>query len=398
MRTERENKLYETFKIRFGCEPAQLYSAPGRTELGGNHTDHQHGLVLASAVDLDSIGWCDKNDSLLAAIDSEGYPPFEVDLSDLSIHPEETGTSAALVRGIAAWMKENGASVGGFCMASCSSVLKGSGLSSSASFELLLATAMNGLFCDGRFSPLDLAKAGQFAENKYYGKPSGMMDQVTVSFGGILNMDFEDTSAPKLEQVDFDFASCGYKICIVDCGADHSDLTGEYAAIPQELTKVCSLFGKQWLRQIPEKEFFSRLPEVRKACGDRALLRAIHVYEENNRVLREVEALKRGDFKAYLHLVRASGDSSWKYLQNVIPCGYKEHQEMAAALAVSRHLLGDQGVCRVQGGGFAGAIQVYVPDEQVPAFKEGIEAFTGKGSCSVISLRKEGAMRIDKIF
>lgn len=383
-------ELTDRFSEIFGESADYLFSAPGRVELGGNHTDHQHGLVLASAVNLDTRAAVRLNGTDVIRIVSEGYPDTKVSLTDLAAVPEEKGTTAALVRGVCAGISVRGGAVSGFDAYMESSVIPGGGLSSSASFEILIGTILNHLFCEDKFTPLDLALIGKSAENDYYGKPSGLLDQMSCAYGSVVNIDFEDTEHPVVKQQELDLKSYGYALCVIDTGADHRDLTEDYAAIVAELKKVCAVFGKDVLREVPEEEFYRHIPEVRAAAGDRALLRAIHVYEENKRVIREMEALAAGDFDAYLREVRASGASSWQLLQNVIPAGRTAHQEMAAALALTSHLLGEKGAFRVQGGGFAGSIQAYVPREMLEDFKKGIEMFLGPDKCSEISLRKEG--------
>lgn len=383
-------ELKKRFEQYFGRPAAFLFSAPGRTELGGNHTDHQHGKVLAAAVTLDMKACVAPNDLGKIRIDSEGFPSYEVDCSDLCIHPEEKGSSPAFVRGVAAGFAERGYSVCGFDASITSDVWPGGGCSSSAAFEVLISVILNHLCAKDQLSPLDLALISQYAENVYYGKPSGLMDQMACACGGIVNIDFKDPSHPEVIRPDYDFAGSGYQLCIIDSGADHQNLTHEYAAIPEELGKLCGFFGEKWLRDVPEEEFFRHIPELKALTGDRAILRAIHVYEENRRVDREVDALQKGDFEAYLQEVRESGASSWQYLQNVIPSGSTVHQEMALTLAVVTRLLNGRGASRVQGGGFAGTIQAYVPTEQMKEFTEKLEAVFGKGKCTPVSTRQEG--------
>lgn len=372
-----------------------IFSAPGRTELSGNHTDHQHGKVLAAAVNLDTRAAVALNGENCIRVKSEGYPTFCIDLDDLAVKPEETGTTAALIRGVAARIKELTGKCVGFDAYVTSTVLPGSGLSSSAAFEVLMGTIINHL-CDCRLTPVEIAQIGQYAENVYFGKPCGLMDQTASAVGNIVTIDFEDTSAPVVETISFDMAKSGYDLCIVDSGADHADLTDEYAAIPGELKKVCAVFGKEWLRQVPEDEFYSRIPEVRAAAGDRAVLRAIHVFEENKRVGRQVEALRRGDMDTFLQLMTESGRSSWIYLQNVIPAGHKAHQELALALALTEKLLDGRGSFRVHGGGFAGTLQAFVPKDMTAEFKQKIETVLGDGKCHILSIRREGGVLLEK--
>ena len=392
--------MYEDLIRKFNDfyhKPVQFFfSAPGRTELSGNHTDHQLGKVLAGAVDLDTAAAVAPNGEGLIRLLSEGRPLCEISLDSLEPRPGETGTSAALIRGVAAGIAARGFSVPGFDAYVSSRVLTGSGLSSSAAFEVLLATVINHL-SGAALSPLELAQIGQYAENVYFGKPCGLLDQAASSLGGVITIDFADEKAPLVEHLELDLAAYGYALCIVDSGADHADLTDEYAAIPGELSRICAHFGKKHLREVPEEDFYASLPALRRCAGDRAVLRAIHVYEENKRVTAQVEALKTGEFDRFLELVKASGRSSWMYLQNVIPAGCKEHQDLALALALAEKLLDGCGACRVHGGGFAGTIQAFVPLAKLEAFRAGIEAVLGEGSCHVLSIRAEGGILLEEV-
>lgn len=370
------------------------FSAPGRTELCGNHTDHQRGAVLAAAVNLETVADVTLNDLGLIRISSRGYDPVEIPLEDLSPHPEERNTTAALVRGVAAEFARRGAVLQGFDASIVSTVLPGSGLSSSAAFEVLMGTICNELFFGGKLSPVEIAQVGQYAENVYFGKPCGLMDQTASSVGNLVFIDFEDPDCPKVERIDFDFSQTGHTLCIIDTGADHADLTDEYAAIPGEMQAVCDHFGKRVLREIPEETFFASLPDLRGKVSDRAILRAIHFYQEHRRVYRQKDALIRGDFHTFLHLVKESGRSSWMYLQNITPTGAVAHQDVALALALCDTLLGDEGAFRVHGGGFAGTVQAFVPTNKLEAFRDGIEAVLGKGSCHILRIRPEGGIRI----
>ena len=386
--------VLEGFARTFGKEAEALFSAPGRTELGGNHTDHQHGRVLAAGVDLDILAAAAVNDSGVIRVQSEGYPLILVDLDRLTPVPGEENTTAALIRGVAARMKELGCPVGGVEAYMVSDVPGGSGLSSSAAFEVLMGTMLNGLFWGGRASAVEIAQIGQYAENVFFGKPCGLMDQTASSVGGVVAIDFADPSRPVVEQISLDLAAGGYALCIIDSGADHADLTDEYAAVPNELKKICAHFGKSVLREIPGTDLFAALPELRKECGDRAVLRAMHVYHENHRVASQVAALRRGDFDFFLSEVRESGLSSWRYLQNVVPAGYTEHQDVAFALALAEDLLDTAGACRVHGGGFAGTVQAFVPLEMLEGFKGGIERRLREGMCHVLTIRPVGGVRL----
>ena len=364
----------------------QYFSAPGRVELGGNHTDHQHGCVLAAAVDLEMRAAVTPNHDGVIRVFSQGFAPVEVALGDWTPRPEERNTTAALVRGMAAQFIRRGAALTGLDMRVTSQVPVGSGLSSSAAFEVLLGRVFSGLCCGGSVSPEDIARMGQTAERDYFGKPCGLMDQMASSVGGLVYMDFADPVHPAMERIDCDLGANGYGLFIVDSGADHADLTADYAAIPAELEQVCRVFGAEVLRQVDETEFYRRLPAVRAAAGDRAALRAIHVFDENRRAAAEAEALRKGDFPAFLALVNASGASSWQYLQNVTS-GDPQQQALAVTLAVCRRALGGQGAVRVHGGGFAGTALAFVPDDRREMFRGTVEQTLGVDKSRLLSVR-----------
>ena len=364
----------------------QYFSAPGRVELGGNHTDHQHGCVLAAAVDLEMRAAVTPNHDGVIRVFSQGFAPVEVALGDWTPRPEERNTTAALVRGMAAQFIRRGAALTGLDMRVTSQVPVGSGLSSSAAFEVLLGRVFSGLCCGGSVSPEDIARMGQTAERDYFGKPCGLMDQMASSVGGLVYMDFADPVHPAMERIDCDLGASGYGLFIVDSGADHADLTADYAAIPAELEQVCRVFGAEVLRQVDETEFYRRLPAVRAAAGDRAALRAIHVFDENRRAAAEAEALRKGDFPAFLALVNASGASSWQYLQNVTS-GDPRQQALAVTLAVCRRALGGQGAVRVHGGGFAGTALAVVPADRREMFRRTVEQTLGVDKCRLLSVR-----------
>ncbi len=387
--------LCDAYVERFG-QPEQLalFSAPGRTEIGGNHTDHQHGRVLAGSVNLDIVAAVALNGENIIRVKSEGHPVNEVGLDVLAPLPEEVGSSNAIVRGVAARFAAMGCKLQGFNAYTRSNVLTGSGLSSSAAFEVMVGTIINHLFFENKVSAVEIAQIGQYAENVFFDKPCGLMDQTACSVGNMITIDFADPAAPVVEHIAFDFAATGHALCILDSGASHADLTDEYAAIPAEMRSICRLLGKEYLRDIPEETFYAAIPAIREQVGDRALLRAMHFYADNARVPRQVEALKRGDFDEFLRLVNESGNSSWLYLQNVVPAGYKEHQEVALTLALCQRLLGGRGACRVHGGGFAGTVQAFVPVDLLPTFIEGTEAVLGKGACHVLSIRPEGGVQL----
>ena len=369
---------------------AGLYSAPGRTEIGGNHTDHQHGRVLAGSVNIDMIAAAAPNDKNQLRVQSEGYDLCVIDLNDLEARKEEENTTAALLRGECAAFTQRGAKLAGLDVYISSNVPKGSGVSSSAAFEVLIGVILNDCFMTEKVSPIAIAQIGQWAENVYFGKPCGLMDQMASSVGNIITIDFASPAKPVVEPVAVDFSKAGLALCILDSGADHADLTDEYAAIPAECRTVAAVCGGEVLRDVPFETFLAKLPECRRQCGDRAVLRAFHVYADNDRVAKQVAALHDGDFGTFLSLVNESGCSSWEYLQNVIPAGYKEHQEVGVTIAAAKHLLGDKGAVRVHGGGFAGTVQAFVPVEMLDEFKAGMEAILGEGRCHVLSIRPEG--------
>ena len=380
------------FKAVFGGCPERYFSAPGRTEIGGNHTDHQRGRVLAAAVNLDTRAAVALNGTDLIRIQSKGYPMCTVDLKSLVPQDSEINSTPALVRGVAARFAQLGCQVKGFDAYCESTVLPGSGLSSSAAFEVLVGTILNHMFFDGRVSQPEIAQIGQYAENVFFGKPCGLMDQTASAVGNLVTIDFFDKDHPVIQSVDFDFSTCGHALCIIDSQASHADLTDEYAAIPGELKKICAHFGKEVLSQIDEADFYAAIPALRKDCSDRAVLRAVHFYQDNARVPRQVAALRAGDFDTFLQLIKESGQSSWMYLQNVIPAGYKEHQDVAVSLALCQHYLQGRGAYRVHGGGFAGTVQAFVPFDLLEGFRAGIDAALGEGACHVLSIRPQGGV------
>ena len=379
----------------FGQMPEHYFSAPGRTEIGGNHTDHQRGRVLAGAVNLDTVAAVRRNGTNVIRIQSKGYPLFVVDLRQLQPVESEINSTPALVRGVAARFTDIGCKVEGFDAYCESTVLPGSGPSSSAAFEVLIGTIINHLFFGGKVTQPEIAMIGQYAENVFFGKPCGLMDQTASAVGNLVTIDFFDKDNPVIEPVDFDFAACGHALCIIDSGADHADLTDEYAAVPGEIKAVAAYMGKDVLTEIDEAAFYEKLPELRKACGDRAVMRCIHFYQENARVPQQVAALQAGDFEKFLALVKQSGYCSYMYLQNVIPAGYKQHQDVAVALALCEHYLAGRGAYRVHGGGFAGTVQAFVPTDMLDRFVAGIDGALGAGSCHVLSIRPQGGVEME---
>jgi galactokinase len=388
-------QVTEGFLSAFGLgEGAALFSGPGRTELGGNHTDHQHGRVLCGSVDLDVLACAAPNASGVIRVRSEGYPDLEVALDQLSPREEERGTSAALTRGVAAKVAQLGYPVQGFDAYVSSTVLSGSGLSSSAAYEVLVGNILNCFACGDALDAVQIAKIGQYAENVYFGKPCGLMDQMGSSVGGAVAIDFADPAAPVVRRVDYDFSRCGHALCIVDTGSCHADLTDDYADVTREMGAVAARFGKEVLREVPEGEFRTQLTALRQACGDRAVLRAMHYYADDQRSAQEAQALEEGDFSAFLALVNASGLSSALLLQNTWSPGDPRQQAIPLALALGRELLEGAGAIRVHGGGFAGTIQAFVPQEKLNRFRAGMEAIFGGGSCHVLHIRPQGGCRI----
>ena len=391
----KKNALDAGFAAAFGGAPERYFSAPGRTEIGGNHTDHQRGRVLAAAVNLDTVAAVRLNGTDQIRIHSKGYLMSEVNIKELTPKEEEINSTPALIRGVAARFVQLGCEVKGFDAYCESTVLPGSGLSSSAAYEVLIGTIINHLFFDAQVSQAEVAQIGQYAENVFFGKPCGLMDQTASAVGNLVTIDFFDKENPKIEPVAFDFASCGHALCIIDSGADHADLTDEYAAIPGECKAVAAYMGKEVLTEIDEADFYAKIPELRKECGDRAAMRAIHFYQENARVPKQVAALEQGDFETFLKLIKESGYSSYMYLQNVIPAGYKEHQDVAVALAVCEHFLAGRGAYRVHGGGFAGTIQAFVPYDILDSFVAGMDGILGEGACHVLSIRPQGGVEME---
>lgn len=386
-------KALERYIQLYGDAEIEIYSAPGRAEIGGNHTDHQHGRVLAAAVDLDIIAVAGRAPGVIKLLsDEKDMAAIETD--SLAPRESERGASEALVRGVCARLQALGHRVGGFNAVLTSDVLVGSGLSSSAAFEVLIAVILSGLYNAMSIDPVTLAKVGQYAENVYFGKPCGLMDQCASAVGGMTYMDFKDAQRPDVQKLPLDFAAFGYGLCIVDTRGNHADLTDEYAAIPAEMRRVARMFGQEYLRDVKPDEFWERIVELRAACQDRAVLRTLHFFEENERVAQQRAALMRGDISAFLQIVKASGDSSYKFLQNVYACRDIENQSISLALAVSEACLGDQGVCRVHGGGFAGTIQAFVQNPAVASYKEQMERIFGHNACHVLKIRPDGGKKV----
>lgn len=393
----RYEEIINGFAEAFEYEPEEmrLFSAPGRTEIGGNHTDHQHGCVLAASLNLDVIGAVALNGRDEIRIKSKGYPMDIIRLDELEPSESEYDRASALIRGVVSKIKDMGYTIKGFDAYTVSSVLKGSGMSSSAAFEVLVGTIINGLFCNEEIDAVQIAQIAQYAENVYFGKPCGLMDQMASSVGAVVAIDFANTEKPVVNKVEYDFTKSGYSLCIIDSGADHADLTNEYAAITVEMRMVANYFGKDFLREVDPKEFSDKLAEVRAAVkNDRAILRAIHYFNDNIRAQEEVEALKEDDFERFLDIVKKSGRSSFMYLQNVYASSMPEQQAVSLTLALCDEILGDAGASRVHGGGFAGTVQAFVPNESVKEFKEKIEAVLGEGMCHILSIRPVGGIEL----
>lgn len=372
-----------------------LFSAPGRTEIGGNHTDHQHGCVLAGSINLDVIAAASLNNERVIRVQSEGYPLDVIELDSLKVEEKEFNQAKALIKGVAAKFQQLGYELKGFNAYTTSNVLKGSGLSSSAAFEVLIGNIIKSFCCpdDERISPVEIAKIGQYAENVYFGKPSGLMDQMASSVGNVVEIDFNDVENPIITKVNFDFSMTGYSLCIIDSGADHADLTGEYATIPKEMRCVAEFFGKQYLREVSKEDFIANFAQVRKFAGDRAVLRALHYFNDSERAKEEAEALKNDNFDKFLSLIKESGQSSFMYLQNVTVAGSSKEQAVAVVLATCERLLKNNGAYRVHGGGFAGTVQAFVPNEMLDVFKKEMEKITSENSCHILSIRPCGGIQ-----
>lgn len=391
---DRYANALDKFVELYGDENVSIYSAAGRSEISGNHTDHQHGCVLAGSINLDAIGVVARQDDVINVV-SDSFNIKPIYLNDLDKKDEEEGTSEGLIRGVVAKLKELGYNIGGFKAFITSDVLVGAGLSSSAAFETIIGTIIDGLYNDMSIDMVTIAKVGQYAENVYFGKPCGLMDQCACAVGGLISIDFKDTEHPAVNHVDVDFSKYDHSLCIVDTKGSHADLTDAYGAIPTEMKDVAHYFGKEFLREVDEKEFFDHLADVRAAVkNDREILRAVHFFKENARVPQIVEALNNDNFDLFKKLIKESGNSSYKFLQNVYADFDYKHQAVSAGLALSEIVLGDHGVSRVHGGGFAGTIQAFVENDFVPEYKKEIEKLFGEGSCHVLKVRKLGGCKV----
>jgi galactokinase len=392
---KRYSALIQKFQSFSNVKEAELFTSPGRTEIGGNHTDHNYGRVLAGAVNLDNIAVAAPNGSNTVRIQSEGYPAFEVNLSNLQPDKKEQFTSAALVRGVCARMKELGCAIGGFDACIEGGVPKGSGLSSSASFEVLTGAIVNELFNWGKMDPIQNAIIGQYAENHYFGKPCGLMDQTACAMGGLITIDFEDPSKPIVKKVHFDFVATGFALVITDTGGNHADLNDEYASLPTDMKAVAAELGAKVLRQVSLEQVLEITPKIREKVGDRAILRAIHFQGDNQRVVDQVAALEKNDFKTFLGMVVDSGYSSYMYNQNIFPVNNIKEQGVSLALALSQLVLKGEGAWRVHGGGFAGTIQAFVPRPLLDKYISTLEHVFGKSACQSLFIREKGAGRVN---
>lgn len=371
-----------------------VLSAPGRTEICGNHTDHNNGKVLAASINLDAIAVAAKNDNDVINEKSEGHGVNTVDLTDLTPRQNEYGKSASMIKGVAAGLKNEGFCIGGFDACTTSDVMGGSGLSSSAAFEVLIGNIISYLYNDGTVDAVTIAKSAQYSENVFFGKPSGLLDQMASSVGTFVTIDFESTKNPVIKKIDYDFAKSGYSLCILDTHGNHSDLTDDYAAVRSEMEAAAACFGKSVLREIPKEEFFSRVGELTGKVNDRAILRAVHFYNENDRVEKAVKALENNDFEAFKEIITSSGFSSYMYNQNVFTSKNPTEQKLSLALCLSQQLLQDKGAWRVHGGGFAGTIQAFVPNDFVDDYKKAMDAVFGEGSCHILIIRPVGGARV----
>lgn len=384
----------EQYISSYGNDDVEIYSAPGRSEVGGNHTDHQHGEVLAASINLDAIAIVHPLEDDVVKIISEGYGLITVNLNDIDMKESEKETTVSLIKGVLFKIKEMGYEIGGFQAYITSDVLIGAGLSSSAAYETLIGTIISGLYNDMSIDPVKIAIIGQFAENVYFGKPCGLMDQMACSVGNLVHIDFANTNDPVVNKVSFDMNKHGYSLCITDTKGSHADLTADYAAVPLEMKKVAAFFGQDVLLGISKEDILNNIEKLREQAGDRGVLRALHFINENERVKNEVNALVSEDIETFLTNVEASGNSSFKYLQNVYSNSDVQHQNVSLALAVSEDFLGASGVCRVHGGGFAGTIQAFVKNDIVTEYQKRMDSVFGKGACNVLKIRKYGGMKV----
>ena len=389
-------KALESFKDIFpDRDDVKMYSASGRTEIGGNHTDHQHGVVLAGAVNLDVIAVVSFHSDNVVRVKSEGYEPFEATLDNLAANPNDSGT-ASIIKGVIAKYSEKGVKVGGFDMYCTSDVISGGGISSSASFETLICTIIDSYYNENKSHAFEIAQIGWYAENVYFGKKCGLLDQTVAAFGGLVSIDFKDNKNPKIEKLNFSFRDYGYYLCITDTKSSHENLTEDYDSIGDEMKQVASYFGAAVLNDVDEDKFYENITALRKSCPDRAILRAIHFFDETRRAKQEAEALKAKDIELFLKLVNESGESSCSLLQNLYSCKNPLNQEIPLAITLSKKILKNSGAVRVHGGGFAGTIQAFVPETLVDKYTDAMDKLFGKGSCLKLNIRPLGGVEIKK--
>lgn len=391
---ERYKNAINKYMRAFGNDEIEIYSAPGRSEVGGNHTDHQRGEVLAASINNDAIAIVHPINEAKVQIVSEGYGSIEITLNDIDMLEEEKETTVSLIKGVLYKTNQLGYKIGGFRAYITSDVLIGAGLSSSAAYETLIGTIISGLYNEMSINPIEIAIIGQFAENVYFGKPCGLMDQMACSVGNMVHVDFADINNPKVEKIAFDLNKYGYSLCITDTKGSHADLTADYAAVPEEMNKVAAFFGQEVLLGLTVQQVIDSIAELREKVGDRGVLRTLHFIRENERVQKEVSALSQKDIETFLATVAESGNSSYKYLQNVYSNSDVQHQNVSLALAISEDALGKNGVCRVHGGGFAGTIQAFVKNEAVADYQNTMNKVFGTGACSVLKIRKYGGMKV----
>lgn len=382
------------FIDKFGDVDVSVFSAPGRSEICGNHTDHQHGMVVATSVNVDTLAIVEKTDNNTITVLPDGYEMITIDLNDLDVKESEYGTTVSLIKGVVAGIKNTGFAIGGFNAYTTSDVLVGAGLSSSAAYEVLIGNIISGLYNACAIDSVEIAKISQYSENIYFGKPCGLMDQMACSVGELIFIDFANPKEPKVEKIDIDFSKYGYSLCIVDTRESHADLTDDYAAIPEEMKKVANYFGKAYLREVAEEDFYDKIYDINENISERAILRSMHFFDEEKNVCDLVEYLKTSNIDGFLKIVEKSGNSSYKYLQNIYSSKKVVNQKVALTLAMSEKILKEDGVCRVHGGGFAGTIQAFVKNEKVKEYKEKIEKSIGKDTCKVLKIRNYGGIQV----
>lgn len=390
--SDRYEHAINSFKSLFSNEEISIYSAPGRTEICGNHTDHQLGQVLCASINLDMIGIVGLSNNNLISINPENMELFQIDTSKLNQYKKE-GSTSSLVAGICTGFLNRGYKIGGFNMFISSEIMIGSGLSSSAAFELLVGFVLSDLFNNGSIPIIELSKIGQYAENTFFGKPCGLMDQLACGYGGLIHIDFANNN-PQIERIPFPINVAGYKLSITDTRSSHADLTNDFASITEEMLSISRYFGKNYLSEVSEIDFFNNISSLRNNCSDRAILRAIHYFNENKRVLDAVKALKENNLSAFVEVIRKSGNSSFKYLQNVYSCSSATSQGISLALCLSERILDKDEVSRVHGGGFAGTIQAYVKSEHVETYRELMDSTFGANSCHILSIRDDGVRKV----